>query len=35
MAIKKISTFTLDNITVPEISVGKKIKGIILKKTDS
>jgi|GEM_PF-2096726 len=35
MAKTTSSHFTLENITVPTIAVGQKIKGIVLKKTDS
>lgn len=34
MATKK-SSFSLENMVVPTIKVGQKVKGIILKKTDS
>jgi hypothetical protein len=35
MAKKAASLFSLENLTIPTIKVGQKIKGIILKKTDS
>jgi hypothetical protein len=35
MAKKATPAFSLTDLAVPTISVGKKIKGIILKKTDS
>ena len=35
MAKKTVSVLSLTNFTVPTIKLGQKIKGIILKKTDS
>jgi hypothetical protein len=35
MAKKAAPAFSLENLVVPTIKVGQKVKGIILKKTDS
>jgi len=35
MAKKTTSAFSLGDFVVPTIKVGQKVKGIVLKKTDS